>query len=112
MVIVGMLIDRRITTDRSRIRAEEKLKLKAAKLPLDELNVKGLASHEPLNVDTVMELLQRWWWNCYKLKQQSAGDETIEGDVYKKCFLSAAAWAMKSQRDRHPNRTVHLSTDD
>mmetsp|Transcript_36215 Transcript_36215/g.76112 ORF Transcript_36215/g.76112 Transcript_36215/m.76112 type:complete len:307 (-) Transcript_36215:1008-1928(-) len=110
--IVGMLIDRRITTDRSRIRAEETLELRAVKLPLDELNVKELTSQEPLNVDTVMELMQRWWWNCDKVKQKCKDlvvSDEARSDMYRKCFLEAAAWAMKTQRERHPNRTVHLS---
>ena len=111
IVIIGMVIDRRITTDRSRIRAEETLKLRAARLPLDDLNVKELTSHEPLNVDTCMELMQRWWWNCDKVMQHykkpaKNGDE-VQSKLYKKCFLEAAAFAMKSQRERHPNRTVH-----
>eukprot|EP00986_Skeletonema_menzelii_P007400 scaffold2898_cov148-Skeletonema_menzelii.AAC.8 len=118
IVIVGMLIDRRITEDRSRRRAEESLNIRAAKLPLDELRVKELSSCEPLNVDTVMELMQRWWWNCDRVEerlQQINGGGKTEGDsnaekysqLYKKCFIEAAAYAMKSQRDRHPNRTVH-----
>lgn len=111
-VIIGMLIDRRITTDRSRKRAEETLSIRAVKLPLDELNVQELTSQEPLNVDTVMELMQRWWWNCDGMEQRHAGDSCDDealGGRYRKCFLGAAAWAMKSQRDRHPNRTVHMA---
>lgn len=111
VVIIGMLIDRRITEDRSRRRAEESLKIQAAKLPLDELCVRELSSCEPLNVDTVMELIQRWWWNCDKLEQRlqqrKNNDSGNTGRFYKKCFIEAAAFAMKSQRDRHPNRTVH-----
>lgn len=113
IVVVGMLIDRRITEDRSRRRAEDSLKIRAAKLPLDELSVKELSSSEPLNVDTVMELMQRWYWSCDKLEeklQQMSGKGTIIEDVsrlYKTCFLEAAAWSMKSMKDRHPNRTVH-----
>mmetsp|Transcript_57822 Transcript_57822/g.122630 ORF Transcript_57822/g.122630 Transcript_57822/m.122630 type:complete len:306 (-) Transcript_57822:965-1882(-) len=112
IVIIGMLIDRRITADRSRLRAEETLKLRAVKLPLDELNVKELTSREPLNVDTVMELMQRWWWNCDRTKQHhgnTAENDKAQSSMYRKCFLDAAAWSMKSQRERHPNRTVHLS---
>ena len=113
MVIVGMLIDRRITTDRSRIRAEEGLKIKAVKLPLDELNVKKLTSNEPLNVDTVMELMQRWWWNCDKVAKtvqiENATDD-VKTKLYKRCFLEAAAWSMKTQRERHPNRTIHKTS--
>lgn len=122
IVIVGMLIDRRVTSNRSLQRAEELLNIHAARLPLDELNVKDLTSEEPLNVDCVMELMQRWWWNCDWLlkdnasqKMQAVGkdqrekhnDRCTEED-YRRCFIKAAAWAMKSQRERHPNRTVHI----
>lgn len=107
IVVVGMLIDRRITSDRSRKRAEETLNLRAVKLPLDVLNVKEMNSEEPLNVDTVMELMQRWWANCDTADKQLAG--AVDSSKYKQCFVQAAAWAMKSHRERHPNRTVHKS---
>ena len=111
IVIIGMLIDRRITTDRSRKRAEEVLKIRSAKLPIDELNVKELSNQEPLNVDTVLELMQRWYSNCDQLKKKYDGSrEKITSDMYRKCFVSAAAYAMKTQRDRHPNRTVHMTS--
>lgn len=116
IIIIGMLIDRRITTDRSRIRAEKTLKMKAVKLPLDELNVKELSSQEPLNVDTCMELMQRWWWNVEKLEEQLNRDlnkdNQVGSKIYKKCFIEAAAYAMKTQRERHPNRTVHKTNDE
>ena len=126
-VIIGMLIDRRITSHRSRLRAEETLNIRAVRLPLDELHVKELSSEEPLNVDVVMELIQRWWWNCDRLegklmpnvddgtkvtKEDSGNEEKIKkklSEGYKQCFVEAAAWAMKSQRERHPNRTVHIN---
>ena len=120
MVIVGMLIDRRITTNRSRLRAEETLKIYTVRLPLAELNVKELKSEEPLNVDVVMELMQRWWWNCDRLQRELFQNDD-NGQVldekrhskqcermYRQCFLEAAAWAMKAQRERHPNRVVHI----
>lgn len=115
VVIVGMLIDRRITSDRSRKRAEESLKMRAVKLPLNELNVREMCSEEPLNVDTVMEMMQRWWFNCDKLEDRLLVRDNYRGGVkdgvceqeYKNCFLDAAAWALKSHRERHPNRTVH-----
>jgi hypothetical protein len=105
IVVIGMLIDRNVTTNRSLGQAKT-LMLKAAKLPLDELNVRELISEEPLNVDTVMELMQRWHWNFDKMSTQSECDVDAER---KKAFIDAVAWAMKSQRDRHPNRTIHLS---
>ncbi|EED91298.1 predicted protein [Thalassiosira pseudonana CCMP1335] len=115
IVIIGMLIDRRVTTHRSRLRAEETLNIRTVTLPLDELNVKELTSKEPLNVDIVMELMQRWWYNCDKLElklsqiDKDLSEEAV-GSLYKRCFVEAAAWAMKSQRERHPNRTVHITT--
>ncbi|KAL3796062.1 hypothetical protein ACHAW5_007845 [Stephanodiscus triporus] len=109
IVIIGMLIDRRITANRSLIRAEKALKLKAKKLPLDELHVRGLKCQEPLNVDTVMELMQRWHWNCDKVVETQQHDTDGSKALYRDCFLKAAALAMKSQRERHPNRTIHLT---
>ena len=82
--------------------------LKAAKLPLDELNVQELISEEPLNVDTVMELMQRWHWNFDKIMSTQRHECDVDAER-KKAFIDAVAWAMKSQRDRHPNRTIHLS---
>ena len=114
VVVIGMLIDRRITSDRSRKRAEESLHLQALKLPLDELKVKGISSEEPLNVDTIMELMQRWWMSCDRLEEQldtsvNNKNASDRASKYRKCFVEAAAWAMKSHRERHPNRTVHKS---
>ena len=110
IVIIGMLIDRRITTDRSRKRSET-LKIRSAKLPLDELNVKELSNREPLNVDTILELMQRWYWICDQLKKKNDGSGgKITSDMYRKCFVSAAAYAMKTQCERHPNRTVHITS--
>jgi len=113
IVIIGMLIDRRITTDRSRKRAEEVLKIRSARLPLDELNVKELSNQEPLNVDTILELMQRWYRNCDQLKKNhDESREKITSYMYRKCFVNAAAYAMKTQRERHPNRTVHITSNE
>ena len=113
VVIVGMLIDRRITSDRSKKRAEEYLNLRAVKLPLNELNVKEMCSEEPLNVDTVMELMQRWWTNCDKLEEihnaRKSDKMYIGPSKYREGFVKAAAFAIKSHRDRHPNRPIHKS---
>ncbi|KAL3827191.1 hypothetical protein ACHAXA_006746 [Cyclostephanos tholiformis] len=114
-----MLVDRRITAYRSLARAEGVLKLRAAKLPLHELNVRGLTCREPLNVDTVMELMQRWHWNCDGMEKRrelemimgGSGSTSEASSLYRSCFLEAAARAMKTQRERHPNRTIHLRSD-
>lgn len=106
IVVIGMLIDRNTTSNRSLGQAKT-LMLKAVKLPLNELNVRELISEEPLNVDTVMELMQNWHWNYNKISKQQ--HEYDVNAARKKAFIDAAAWAMKSQRDRHPNRTIHLS---
>lgn len=104
IVVVGMLIDRSITAGRSKRRAAH-LNMRAAKLPLDELKVKQLASDEPLNVDTVMELMQRWWWEC--TTQTENIDTDLTREQYSKCFAISAALSMRTQRIRHPNRTFH-----
>ena len=121
IVVIGMLIDRNTRTNRSLSRAEGTLMMNAAKLPLDVLKVRGLSSREPLNVDTVMELMQRWHWNCDGRMMMEEEEKWRRGDgtttkggcgreaTYRVCFLEAAAFAMKSQRERHPNRTIHGS---
>ena len=121
VVVIGMLIDRNTRTNRSLSRAE-KLMMSAVKLPLDILNVRDLSCREPLNVDTVMELMQRWHWNCDGGMIAEDGRRRCDDDgaaaaatddsggskaSYRDCFLDAAAYAMKSQRERHPNRTIH-----
>ena len=105
IVVVGMLIDRSIVESRSKRRAID-MSMRAAKLPLDELKVKELASDEPLNVDTVMELMQRWWWECDATQTENV-DPDLAREQYKKCFVVSAALSLRTQRIRHPNRTFH-----
>ena len=69
------------------------------------LPVEGLRSSEALNVDTVLELMERWWDGVDGLAEGSGDD----GDCLRRCFLDAALGAMCSHEDRHPNRPVHGS---
>ena len=103
-VVVGMLIDRRVIPNRS-LRQAERLSLPAFRLPMDQLRVEGLRSSEALNVDTVLELMERWWDGVDGLAEGSGDD----GDCLRRCFLDAALGAMRSHEDRHPNRPVHGS---
>ena len=103
-VVVGMLIDRRVIPNRS-LRQAERLSLPAVRLPMDQLRVEGLRSSEALNVDTVLELMERWWDGVDGLAEGSGDD----GDCLRRCFLDAALGAMCSHEDRHPNRPVHGS---
>jgi hypothetical protein len=109
VVIVGMLVDRKVQPNRSKSRAEslqesqkrtEECVLNCAKLPLDALNVSDLKVDETLNIDTVMEMMQRWWMNCSR-----------EGPS-KKAFVDASARSMLSHRNRHPVRTIHGGASD
>jgi hypothetical protein len=112
VVIVGMLVDRKVQPNRSKSRAKSVLEsqkgltmtdqtvLDCAKLPLDALNVSDLKSDEALNIDTVMEMIQRWWVNCSK-----------EGPS-KKAFVDASARSMLTHRNRHPVRTIHGGASD
>jgi len=90
-VMVGLLIDRRIQLNRSKNRASS-LNMASVRWPLEEFS--NIDSQEPLNVDTVMEGMQQWHWNCDK----------AEG---KECFLQAATQAIERHARRHPNRPLH-----
>lgn len=113
VVIVGMLVDRKIQPNRSKSRAESLMELrsgdgitineevayistiKCGRLPLDVLNVSDLHSNEPLNIDTVLELMQRWWFNVNtKGSNQNS-------------FVDAATRSLLTHRSRHPVRTIH-----
>jgi len=115
IVVVGMLVDRKVQPNRSKIRAESLLKeiadvessaaVKEAaivpfQLPLDALNVSDLSQDEPLNIDTVMEMIERWWVNA----KFSDGDTDAKRKLQ---FRDAAARALMTHRQRHPNRTLH-----
>ncbi len=110
IVVVGMLVDRKVQLNRSKQRAEslfsqseqgsdggntDGCSIVPVQLPLDVLNVKDLSEDEPLNIDTVMEMMERWWINC------SRG---TEGKNY---FIDASARALLTHRQRHPKRVIH-----
>ena len=121
IVVVGMLVDRKVQPNRSKIRAESLLKqsvdvdvdvesstavtvkevaIVPFQLPLDALNVSDLSQDECLNIDTVMEMIERWWVNA-KFRD---GDTDAKRKVH---FRDAAARALMTHRQRHPNRTIH-----
>lgn len=94
-IVVGLLIDRRtIQLNRSKKRALL-LNVKAARWPLEEFS--NIDKQEPLNVDTIMEGMQQWWWNCETCKR-------------KECFIQAATQAIERHCQRHPNRPLHKTT--
>lgn len=110
IVVVGMLIDRRVQPNRSLVRSQKLKTTLAARLPMEELRVEGLENSEALNVDTVLELMVRWWDGVDKLQQQQQdNDDIAQGDLLRRCFLEAATFAMMSHEDRHPNRAIHGS---
>jgi hypothetical protein len=90
-VVVGLLIDRRVQLNRSKKRAN-KLGLSSARLPLENFNVDNF---EPLNVDTVLTAMQRWWWNC-----ETSGPSS-------ECFLNSVEQAFEEHCRRHPSRPLH-----
>jgi hypothetical protein len=99
VVIVGLLIDRRIQPNRSRNRASS-LEIQTEKWPLEECFA-NISENEPLNVDTIMEGMQEWHWNC--------SNETTK-DGTKECFVQAATSAIERHAQRHPNRPLHKTT--
>ena len=110
-VVVGMLIDRRVQPNRSNQRAT-KINVNATRLPMDELRVDGLENSEALNVDTVLELMVRWWDAVDGIDEstdwRNGRDDSVYGDSsLRRCFLDAASSAMASHEERHPNRALH-----
>ncbi|GAX27009.1 hypothetical protein FisN_9Lu332 [Fistulifera solaris] len=88
VMIVGMLIDRRVQPNRSRLRAE-KMELSLARWP----TLDGWDPQEPFNVDCIMEGMQQWHWNR---------NDGIGG------FFEAAQQAVRHHCERHPQRIQHI----
>ena len=84
-----------------------------ARLPLDVLNVSDLGSDEALNIDTVLEMIQRWWYsNSHDIQQhvKVAPNDDDDSKVSKyqlKLFKDSACRALLTHRNRHPRRTKH-----
>lgn len=84
------------------------LNFECTRLPLDALNVSDLGSDEALNIDTVLEMVQRWWYNCGNDAMHSPNPRSSSSDnMGSKFFVDAAARALLTHRNRHPNRTIH-----
>ena len=112
IVIIGMLVDRRVTINRSRNKAEV-LNLISYQLPMSLLTTQRnssiglLRDDEPLNIDTVLDLMDGWWRNHFNSLQDAT---FVDSDENLKCFLDAADIAMTIHSDRHPMRTLHHPT--
>jgi len=101
-VIVGLLIDRRVQINRSLHRSEQ-MQLPAKRWPMEVVGgTSDDAFHpqEPLNVDTILEALQQWSWNCW---DKNIGFEA-EDDT---AFLEASHQAFRHHVQRHPARPKH-----
>jgi len=152
VVIVGMLVDRKVQPNRSRNRAESikmvadprvghgdtatadrddrdvnsNIEIVPSQLPLDALNVTDLSEDEPLNIDTVMEIMERWWNHSYggivtekgaaAITHKNRGGATSGGSSVTDAqqrqrriqkFQDAAARALLTHRQRHPKRVIH-----
>jgi len=100
IAIVGLLIDRRVQPNRSRDRAN-KIGIVARRWPLEDCFAE-INSHEPLNVDCVLEGMQQWWWNW---KNTTA---TCSDNVKRETFIQAASQAIEHHCKRHPSRPLHI----
>ncbi len=128
IVIIGMIVDRKVQNNRSKTRAEKLIfndikqsegkeieneiivpnfNFECTRLPLDALNVSDLGSDEALNIDTVLEMVQRWWYNCGNDAIQTPSSRSSSDNMRSKLFVDAAARALLTHRNRHPNRTIH-----
>jgi hypothetical protein len=120
IVMVGMLVDRRVRPHQSRNRAA-RLQIPTYRLPLDETvveiqsnidddnghddnkDIQKLDIHEPLNIDTVLELMQRWWWNCDNAREH----REIDVVEYQTCYYRALQSSLEHHQQRHPRRPLH-----
>jgi len=135
IVVIGMLVDRRVQPNRSKTRGESiqtslgwrgedtltstdrttsnnnSSRLEVLRLPLDQLKVSDLDNYEALNIDTVLEIMQRWWYNSAQEISKSRGDthhscQRINQDRAN-AFVDATTRALLTHRERHPNRITH-----
>ena len=120
IVVVGMLVDRKVQPNRSKLRAQEfsdqttsknddndVSRMQVRRLPMDNLRVVDLRDDEPLNIDTVMEIMERWWANI-RVWKETKGESLDQDRGYdSRPFADAAIRALHSHRKRHPNRTIH-----
>jgi hypothetical protein len=92
--------------------------IEGARLPLEVLNVSDLGIDEPLNIDTVMEMMQRWWFNLdihrcsidIDIDTSISGSGSVNSESETKLTSicrDALARSMLTHRQRHPNRTIH-----
>lgn len=100
IAIVGLLIDRRVQPNRSRDRANN-IGIVARRWPLEDCFAE-IDSHEPLNVDCVLEGMQQWWYN-WKNTSPSCSDS-----IKRETFIQAASQAIEHHVKRHPSRPLHI----
>lgn len=89
IIVIGMLVDRRVTPGRSKAQAE-KFGIVSAKLPMGTISVstdKNFDTYDemPMNIDTVLEIMIRWWGNYSDI-----GDQIITKKDAKESFINAA----------------------
>eukprot|EP00587_Corethron_hystrix_P008037 CAMPEP_0113299790 /NCGR_PEP_ID=MMETSP0010_2-20120614/1680_1 /TAXON_ID=216773 ORGANISM="Corethron hystrix, Strain 308" /NCGR_SAMPLE_ID=MMETSP0010_2 /ASSEMBLY_ACC=CAM_ASM_000155 /LENGTH=327 /DNA_ID=CAMNT_0000153087 /DNA_START=118 /DNA_END=1101 /DNA_ORIENTATION=+ /assembly_acc=CAM_ASM_000155 len=132
IVIVGMIVDRSVAVGRSLKRAqamhcgsrgagEAEILVVPRHLPLSRLCYECVPEScltgsedetgdivrddEPLNIDTVLEILQRWVWYHGDIGRRDARNSTDLNSG--KAFLQAAAEALQCHLARHPKRVIH-----
>lgn len=107
IAIVGLLIDRRVQPNRSRDRAQN-IGIVARRWPLEDCFAE-IDSHEPLNVDCVLEGMQQWWWNWSHSSISCSNDAEANKRVKRETFIQAASQAIEHHAKRHPSRPLHIA---
>jgi hypothetical protein len=108
VAIVGLLIDRRVQPNRSRDRAQT-IGIVSRRLPLEDCFVE-IDSHEPLNVDCVLECMQQWWWNWGELTAAgNSTDASVDSKLRRETFVQGASQAIEHHVKRHPSRPLHIA---
>lgn len=107
-ILIGMIIDRKVVTNRSKRRAES-LKISnitCVRLPLEICEVD---KKKALNIDTVCELMIKWMEYSNMMKtirnktNPACSKENKYREIQKKCFDNAWMYAWEKHKRRHPN---------
>jgi hypothetical protein len=106
-VIIGLLIDRRVQLNRSLVRSQQ-LQLPARRWPMEVLGDDDQQHpQEPLNVDTILEALQQWFWNYNNDKASTSKRDYEVESTNDDPFRQASTQAFGNHAHRHPARPKH-----
>lgn len=106
-ILIGMIIDRKVVTNRSKRQAETLniSNVTCVRLPLETCEVDN---KKALNIDTVCDLMMKWmeYSNMVDTMRNKTNPGDSQDNEYKekqkKCFVNAWKYAWEKHKRRHP----------